>query len=175
MEFDFYCGCTNNRCNFCSCLNTPQHYSLITIRLDYERNCLEAVYRFRVTLCHILRHMDIMNGTISLKYFLTRDSNHLNSIWYLHVQTAVALRNSAFSHGKLHTGFWRGKPERKRPLRVPCHTWKDNINLLATDFLFQMLAHAVFKMWVRQKPNKVALWNNGHFEGEKMEIIIQHV
>lgn len=55
MEFDFYCACTNKRCNFCSCLNIPQHYSPITIRLDYERDCLEAVYRFRVTVCHTLR------------------------------------------------------------------------------------------------------------------------
>ena len=47
-------------------------------------------------------------------------------------------------------------------------------NLLATDFLFQILAHLVFKMWVIQKPNKVALWNKRHFEGGNMEII-QHV
>ena len=47
------------------------------------------------------------------------------------------------------------------------------INLLATDF-FQILAHTVFKMWVTQKPNKVALWNKRHFEEKKMEII-QHV
>ena len=47
------------------------------------------------------------------------------------------------------------------------------INLLATDF-FQILAHPVFKMWVIQKPNKVALWNKRHFEEEKMEII-EHV
>ena len=53
------------------------------------------------------------------------------------------------------------------------HTEKDAIrrtnmsalfNLLATDFFFQILAHPVFKMWVTQKPNKVALWNIRHFE-----------
>ena len=48
------------------------------------------------------------------------------------------------------------------------------LNLLATDFFFQILAHPVFKMWVIQKPNKVALWNERHFEERKMEII-QHV
>ena len=32
----------------------------------------------------------------------------------------------------------------------------------------------VFKMWVIQKPNKVALWNKRHFKETKMEII-QHV
>ena len=47
-------------------------------------------------------------------------------------------------------------------------------NLLATDFFFPILAHPVFKMWVIQKPNKVALWNKRHFEEKKMEII-QHV
>ena len=40
--------------------------------------------------------------------------------------------------------------------------------------IFQILAHSVFKMWVIQKPNKVALWNKRHFDEEKMEII-QHV
>ena len=39
---------------------------------------------------------------------------------------------------------------------------------------FLILAHSVFKMWVIQKPNKVALWNKRHFEENKMEII-QHV
>ena len=48
------------------------------------------------------------------------------------------------------------------------------VNLLATDFFFLILAHSVLKMWVIQKPNKVALWNKRHFEEEKMEII-QHV
>jgi hypothetical protein len=32
---------------------------------------------------------------------------------------------------------------------------------------FQILAHPVFKMWVIQKPNKVALWNKRHFEEKK--------
>ena len=36
---------------------------------------------------------------------------------------------------------------------------------------FQILAHPVFKMWVIQKPNKVALWNKWHFEEKEMEII----
>ena len=39
---------------------------------------------------------------------------------------------------------------------------------------FSNFSTPVFKMWVIQKPNKVALWNKRHFEGEKMEII-QHV
>ena len=57
---------------------------------------------------------------------------------------------------------------------VSNHTTCETFNLLAMDFLFQILAHPVFKMWVIQKPNKVALWKKRHFEEEKMEII-QHV
>ena len=49
------------------------------------------------------------------------------------------------------------------------------ISLLATDFFFQILAHPVFKMWVIQKPNKIALWNKRHFEEKKKMEIIQHV
>ena len=50
------------------------------------------------------------------------------------------------------------------------------INLLTfwRRIFFLILAHPVFKMWVIQKPNKVALWNKRHFEEKKMEII-QHV
>ena len=44
------------------------------------------------------------------------------------------------------------------------------VNLLATDFFFQILAHPVFKMWVIQKPNKVALWNKWHFEEKKCRL-----
>ena len=39
---------------------------------------------------------------------------------------------------------------------------------------FQILAHSVFKMFVIQKPNKVALGNKRHFEEKRMEIT-QHV
>ena len=45
-----------------------------------------------------------------------------------------------------------------------------SINLLATDFFCQILAHPVFKMWVIQKPNKVALWNKRHFEEKKWRL-----
>ena len=57
---------------------------------------------------------------------------------------------------------------------IPCTLNNIRINLLEMDFFFQTLAHPVFKMWVIQKPNKVALWNKRHFEEKKMEII-EHV
>ena len=53
-----------------------------------------------------------------------------------------------------------------RQARIHLYVCMSYLNLLATDFFFQILAHPVFKMWVIQKPNKVALWNKRHFEGK---------
>ena len=41
--------------------------------------------------------------------------------------------------------------------QVLCSEFCYEIDLLATDFFFQILAHPVFKMRVIQKPKKVAL------------------
>ena len=38
-------------------------------------------------------------------------------------------------------------------------------------FFFLILAHPVYKMWIRQEPNKLELWNKLHFEEEKTESI----
>ena len=47
-------------------------------------------------------------------------------------------------------------------------------NLLAPELFFLILAHPVYKMWVIQEPNKLALWNKLHFEEKKTESI-EHV
>ena len=52
---------------------------------------------------------------------------------------------------------------------IPPIRLSPGINLLATD-CFQILAHPVFKMWVIQKPSKVALWNKRHFEEKKWRL-----
>ena len=41
-------------------------------------------------------------------------------------------------------------------------------------YFFLILAHPVYKMWIIQEPNKLALWNKLHFEEEKRESI-EHV
>ena len=33
--------------------------------------------------------------------------------------------------------------------------------------IFLILAHTVYKMWIIQEPNKLALWNKLHFEEKK--------
>ena len=81
--------------------------------------------------------------------------------------------SSRYKSSWLSSVFWEGT---QVPVALPASQavlaiW---INLLATDFFFQILAHPEFKMWVIQKTNKVALWNKRHFEEKKMEII-QHV
>ena len=40
--------------------------------------------------------------------------------------------------------------------------------------IFLILAHPVYKMWIIQEPNKLALWNKLHFEEEKTDSI-EHV
>ena len=43
-----------------------------------------------------------------------------------------------------------------------------NINPLAPEIIFFLiLAHPVYKMWIIQEPNKLALWNKLHFEKKK--------
>ena len=34
-----------------------------------------------------------------------------------------------WARGKVHTGFWWGKPEGKRPLRRPTCRWGNNIKI----------------------------------------------
>ena len=66
------------------------------------------------------------------------------------------------------------EPDQSGPCH-PSHFLKIhfNINLLAPDF-FLILEHPVYKMWIKQEPKKVALWNKRHFEEEKTESV-QHV
>jgi hypothetical protein len=45
------------------------------------------------------------------------------------------------------------------------------INLLARELiLFKFLAHPVYKMWIKQEPNTLELWNKLHFEGKKRRL-----
>ena len=56
---------------------------------------------------------------------------------------------------------------------VECEYWQFSCNPLAPDF-FLILAHPVYKMWITQEQNKLALRNKLHFEEKKTEII-EHV
>ena len=53
----------------------------------------------------------------------------------------------------------------------PCTAWW--LNFRRRNFLLNF-STPVFKMWIIQKPKKVALWNKRHFEEEKTESV-QHV
>ena len=48
---------------------------------------------------------------------------------------------------------------------------KNWINLLAPELFFLISAHPVYKMWTKQEPNTLDLWNKLHFEEEKTESI----
>ena len=42
-----------------------------------------------------------------------------------------------------------------------------DVNLLAPELFFLILAHSVYKMWIIQEPNTLELWNKLHFEEKK--------
>ena len=46
----------------------------------------------------------------------------------------------------------------------PLTLWRRNY------FFFLISAHSVYKIWIIQEPNKLALWNKLHFEGEKRRV-----
>jgi len=48
------------------------------------------------------------------------------------------------------------------------------LTLWRRNFFFLILAHPVYKLWIIQEPNKLALWNKLHFEEKKTESI-EHV
>ena len=44
------------------------------------------------------------------------------------------------------------------------------LNLLALELFFLILAHSVYKMWIIQGPNKLELWNKLHFKEKKQRV-----
>jgi len=45
------------------------------------------------------------------------------------------------------------------------------VNRLAPELFFLILAHTVYKMWIKQEPNMLELWNKLHFEEKETESI----
>ena len=68
-----------------------------------------------------------------------------------------------------------GNPRRKPTLNLNIQTFEIHstdlcvyeLNLLAPELFFLILAPLVYKMWIIQEPNKLELWNKLHFEGKK--------
>jgi len=46
-----------------------------------------------------------------------------------------------------------------------------SFNLLAPELFFKILAHSIYKMWIKQEPNMLELWNKLHFEEKRTESI----
>ena len=63
-------------------------------------------------------------------------------------------------------------------LLLVCHIWgfhsgyvEDCVNLLAPELFFFNFSTPVYKMWIKQEPNTLELWNKLHFEEKKTESI----
>ena len=78
-------------------------------------------------------------------------------------KVCIVLRFSNFLLPSSLTLFWEAWNSSKWYLTL----WRRN-------YFFLILAHPVYKTWIIQEPNKLALWNKLHFEEKKAEII-EHV
>ena len=127
----------------------------------------------------IIRYCCIMNNnqiTVTLRSFMRQDVFFDNSECAFNPSKLILgpsfVTQSNTSHTHTHThNFSYILPDyavaKLSPRLFSLSYLLMTIKLLATDFFFQISAHPVFKMWVVQKPNKVALWNKRHFEEKK--------
>ena len=107
-----------------------------------------ATYRHSI---HITQHTETMDIALSL---------HL----LLYVLAATDRRLGHHSHTLIEIGSMDWFVSRD---------WR-RLTLWRRNYFFLILAHAVYKMWIIQEPNKLALWNNLHFE-EKNTESVEHV
>ena len=72
--------------------------------------------------------------------------------------------------------YWQSRQGQGFVYRGCGSNWlrSDLVNLLAPELLFLISAHPVYKTWIIQDRNKLALWNKLHFEEKETESI-QHV
>jgi len=52
-----------------------------------------------------------------------------------------------------------------------CTQHVSDINRLAPELFFLILAHPVYKMWIKQEPNTLEIWNKLHFEEKETDSI----
>jgi len=57
---------------------------------------------------------------------------------------------------------WRTPSYKIRLTKICLTFWRRN-------YFFLILAHPLYKTWIKQEPNKLELWNKLHFEEEKTE------
>ena len=88
----------------------------------------------------------------------------------------ITLQNSQSLFGSYSTlprTYWYIRPRnlkqiRNKHIRIKS---KSFFNLLEPElFFFLILAHSVYKMWIIQVPNKLALWNKLHFEEKNRRV-----
>jgi hypothetical protein len=65
--------------------------------------------------------------------------------------------------------FGATAPNRSRASSFTC--FLDYTYPFGAGIFFLILAHAVYKMWIIQEPNKLALWNKLHFEEKKRRVL----
>ena len=81
------------------------------------------------------------------------------------VVSGCRLKHCFSLHKDLHYMLYHSWIKRDQ-LDVTCF-FISLFNLLAPELFFLISAHPVYKMWIKQEPNTLELWNKLHFEEEK--------
>ena len=124
--------------------------------------------KYEVVLAHTMKtcvgvELQVLNlgtiGSVTLWPLCAQSKDH----WCSCIEDCVGSRDS------LGVKFVRNYTKAWQLLLV-----RLEINLLAPELFFLILAHPVYKMWIIQKPTTLELWNKLDFE-EKITESIYHV
>ena len=86
-----------------------------------------------------------------------------------YVKIVCLARGPWLSHNRDLWCKWQYVPPEK--WEAPKPTLLAFLSLSAPELFFLILAHPVYKMWIKQEQNTLELWNKLHFEEKKMESI----
>jgi hypothetical protein len=120
----------------------------------------------------------ILPGNLNSRQYRSLLHRHLPGLLYhvsLHKQSIQYSHDNAPAHFMLASWDWlcrhyHGWSNGVIP-QVPI-SWSRDLNLLAPELFFLILAHSVYKMWIIQEPNKLELWNKLHFKEKKWRVYI---
>ena len=113
-----------------------------------------------VFFCYILEIIDVFLLSFKRHCFwqhLQPKAWSVIAIWCLHTWTGFHQYQSLL---KLHKNIGKNLNQQNRVSAFRSIL----VNPLAPELFFLILAQPVYKMWIIQEPNKLALWNKLHFE-----------
>ena len=101
----------------------------------------------------------------------TLNINHNPLDWHLFIDSSKLSPKAVLLHnGNTLPSIPVGHSVRNKESYENMKILMEAINPLAPELFFLILAHPVYKMWIIQELNKLALWNKPHFEEKKRRV-----